>query len=174
MFIVPLLNFLIFSHESKGVVYVNKKIDADFLKTEKGNILLYFGYLGCIDVCTPFLQKLSLLYDSNDFKELKGETAIYFVNLTPEVEPELVHRFAQFFNKDFYGVYLSKKELFSLDRNFALFFADDLGDATQINHTDNLYLIKNDNGVKKLKAIYSIHPLRDKKLIDDIISQSKE
>lgn len=169
---VPLFQSLIFSTQSEGAMYINKKIQIDFIKSDKKNILLYFGYVGCADVCTPFLYKLSDLYKSKDFQTLKEDTDVFFINLTPDIEPSQADMFAKFFNQNFKGVYLSKKELFAIDRSFSLFFSDNLNEPTQINHTDYLYHIKNEPDSHVLKSIYFTHPLSNKKLIDDMIKKN--
>jgi len=166
--LVPLLQSLIFSANSTGKIDINKKVEASFIHSNKKNILIYFGYVGCADVCTPFLYKLSDLYESEAFKKFKDNTDVLFVNLTPNEEPFQADLFAKFFNKNFKGIYLSKKEILTLDRNFNLFFSDDLQDETQINHTDNLYLVQNKLDIKILKSIYFTHPLNSEQLIDEI------
>ena len=171
-FAIPLFQSLIFSSQSNGVIYINKEIQADFIQSDKKNILIYFGYVGCADICTPFLYKLSDLYESDTFKELQKDTDIFFVNLTPNTEPKQVDIFAKFFNQNFKSVYLSKRELLQLDRTFDLFFSDDLSETTELNHTDYLYLIDNTKKLKHLKSIYFTHPLRNKKLIDDMINKN--
>jgi protein SCO1/2 len=83
-----------------------------------------------------------------------------------EFQPDL---FAKFFNKNFKGVYLPKNRVFNVDRNFGLFFSRGLADAAELNHTDHIYLIQNSSDSKVLKKIYSVHPIKTQKLIDDII-----
>lgn len=170
-FSVPLFQSLFFSATNSGVLYINKKIDANFLHSDKKNLLVYFGYVGCADVCTPFLSKLSQLYESQAFTKLQKETDIFFVNLTPNIEPEQAEMFAKAFHKDFNGVYLSKQELLKLDRTFDLFFSDALTETTELNHTDYLYLLENHKGIMLLKSIYFTHPLREQQLINDMISK---
>ena len=172
-FTVPLFQSLIFSTHSDGTMHIDKEVHADFLQSEKKYILLYFGYVGCAEVCTPFLDKLSTLYRSKEFHALKENTDIFFVNLTSKIEPSQADMFAKAFNKNFKGVYLSKKELFSLDREYGLFYSDDLSDTTALNHTDYLYLLENNKDSKLLKKIYFTHPLKSKNLIDDIIHLTK-
>lgn len=168
---VPLFQSLLFSTKSEGVIYIDKEIQVNFIKSDKKNILLYFGYVGCANVCTPFLDKLSNFYESKKFQTLKKDTDIFFINLRPNIEPSQADMFAKNFNKNFKGIYLSKKELFAIDRNFNLFFSDNLNESTEINHTDYLYLINNTSDSKVLKSIYFTHPLRDGKLIDDMIKK---
>ena len=169
---VPLFQSLIFSSKSEGVIHIDKEIQIDFVKSDKKNILLYFGYVGCTDVCTPFLEKLSDLYESKNFQTLQEKTDVFFINLTPGIEPSQADMFAKVFNQNFKGVYLSKKELYSIDRNFGLFFSDNLNESTEINHTDYLYFIENNTNSHILRSIYFTHPLRSEKLIDDMIKKN--
>jgi len=154
---------------SNGTIQINKNVEVPFLHSDKKIILLYFGYVGCQDVCSPFLMKLSKLYDSKEFDGVIEDVEIIFVNLTPEVEAFQPDLFAKFFNTHFKGIYLTKREVLNIDRNFALFFSRDLNEKSELNHTDYLYLIKNSNNTFILKNIYSTHPLEEKKLINDII-----
>ncbi|MDD5400868.1 MAG: SCO family protein [Sulfurimonas sp.] len=170
---VPFVQSLFFSGNSKGAIKVEREIKADFIKSDKKFILLFFGYFGCRDVCTPIMEEMARLYESKEFEEVKDSVDFLFVNLTPEVEKSQPDLFAKYFNKNFNGVYLSKSELFAIDRNFELYFARSLSDDTELNHTDNIYLIQNGVKTKVLKSIYSTHPLKIKKLIDDIIQIKK-
>ncbi len=168
-FMMPLFQSLLFDADTQGSIEINKNIDAKFIQSDKKIILLFFGYVGCADICTPLLQELSNLYTSKEFEIHQKDVEVLFINLTPEIDALQPDLFAKFFNKNFNGVYLSKKEILTLDRNFGLFFSQDLSDATQLNHTDYLYLIQNDKDIKTVKSIYTTHPLKTKKLIDDII-----
>lgn len=160
---------LFFSQSFQGAMVIEKEVKADFIKSDKKFVLLFFGYFGCRDVCTPILEEMSKMYESKEFEEIKESVDFVFVNLTPEVEAFQPDLFAKYFNNTFKGVYLSKSELFSMDRKFELYFARSLSDNSELNHTDNLYLIENNPKTKVLKSIYSTHPLKRKKLIDDII-----
>ena len=166
----PFLQSLFFSHTNEGTIQIDKLVEADFIKSDKKLVLLFFGYVGCQEVCAPFLRELSTIYESKEFRSVRGDVDVVFVNLTPTAEASQVDSFAKFFNNAFNGVYLSKKELFGVDRNFSMFFSQSIGDKSELNHTDYLYLLRNANGERLLKNIYSTHPLRKEKLINDIIS----
>jgi protein SCO1/2 len=166
---MPLFQSFFFSSNTDGGIVINKEVKADFIESDKKIVLLFFGYVGCDDVCTPVLQKLSALYESDEFKSVKDDVEILFVNLTPEVQEFQPDLFAKFFNKNFKGVYLPKNRVFNVDRNFGLFFSRGLADAAELNHTDHIYLIQNSSDSKVLKKIYSVHPIKTQKLIDDII-----
>lgn len=167
---VPLFQSFIFSSNTQGAIEINKEIDMEFVKSDKKIVLIFFGYVGCTDICTPILEKFSTLYNSTEFDYIRNEIDVYFVNLKPEIEVFQANLFAKYFNDDFKDVYLSRRELLNIDRAFGLFFSKDLNDDTELNHTDYIYLIDNSKEKKLLKSIYSNHPLNNKQLISDIIS----
>ncbi len=165
---VPFIQSFLFSTKSGGRIEVNKEVECDYIKSDKKYLLLFFGYFGCADVCTPLLYTLNNLYVSKEFEDLKEDVDVVFINLTPEVKEFLPDLFAKFFNKKFQGIYLSKNDILRIDRSFELFFARGLSDETELGHTDYVYLIENNLDSKILKNIYVTHPLKAKMLIDDI------
>lgn len=165
----PFLQSFFFSAEKRGVIEIEKVVEAPYLHSDKKIILLFFGYVGCKDICTPFLTELSKLYDSKEFDSVREDVDVVFINLTPEIESLEADLFAKFFNEKFRGIYLSKKEILKIDRSFSLFFSQGISEKTELNHTDYLYLIQNSTMQLYLKNIYAPHPLEEKKLIDDII-----
>lgn len=166
---IPLLQSFLFSSETKGSIEINKEIKADFIKSDKKSVLVFFGYVGCIDVCTPILNDMNNLYQSKEFKNIKDDVEILFVNLTPEVEISQPDIFAKYFNQNFNGIYLSRKEILNIDRDLGVFFSRDLNEKTELNHTDHIYLIENSLKSKILKNIYTTHPLNKLKIINDIM-----
>jgi protein SCO1/2 len=171
---VPFVQSLFFSGSSNGAIKIDKEVRADYVSSQKHFSLLFFGYVGCRYVCTPDLQKAAALYESKEFAPFKNDVELYFVNLTPEVLPEQPDIFAKSFNKDFKGVYLNKKEVMNIDRSFGVYFAQSLKEKSEIDHSDNLYLIENKGEKKILKQIYFMHPLNAQKLISDIQKYKQE
>lgn len=166
---LPFLQSFLFSSNKNGSIVVNKIVKADFINSDKRFSIVFFGYVGCTDVCTPLLKKLNSMYSSKKFDRVKDDTNIIFVNLTDEVEKYQPDLFAKFFNEHFTGVYMSKEEIFSIDRLFGLFFSRSISDESQMNHTDYLYLIENHSGEKILKKMYNTHPLNADKIVKDIL-----
>ncbi|EDZ62652.1 periplasmic Cu-chaperone (thioredoxin-fold) [Sulfurimonas gotlandica GD1] len=165
---VPFIQSFIFVSNTKGKIEINKELEASYVKSDRKFILLFFGYVGCVDVCTPLLEKLNTMHESKEFEAVKEDVEVMFVNLTPEVEKHQPDNFAKVFNKDFKGVYLSRKETLSIDRTFGLFFSRSLSDKTELDHTDFLYLIENASNRQVLKNIYSVHPFNKEKITEDI------
>lgn len=165
---LPFFQSLIFASNTQGKIEISENIEANYIKSDKEFVLLFFGYVGCTDVCTPMLEKLSTLYESKKFETMKNDVDVIFVNLTPEVQEHQPELFAKFFNPSFKGVYLSRKETLNIDRTFGLFFSRSISDKTELNHTDFLYLVRNNKNSKVLKSMYSIHPLNREKIMEDI------
>lgn len=165
---VPFLQSFIFLSNTQGKIEVDKKIEAHYINSDKKIVLLFFGYVGCTDACTPLLERLSALYESREFEAVREGVDIIFINITPEVQEYQPELFAKFFNPAFRGIYLSKKETLNIDRTFGMFFSRSMSDKTEVDHTDYLYLVKNDSNAKILKSIYSVHPFNKEKIIEDI------
>lgn len=108
------------------------------------------------------------MYTSDAFQELQDSTAIVFVNLIPELSSDLAQLFSASFNDNFIGIHLSKKELYSVDRTFSLFYTPSLLDKKELSHSDSIYLLKKEDGALILKNIYMTHPLNAKQLTEDI------
>ena len=171
---IPFLQSLFFSAKMDGAVTINQEIDADYIKSDKKIVLLFFGYVGCKYVCTPDLEKIAKLYESNPLKGIKNDIDVLFVNLKPEVGKDAPDIFAKSFDSHFKGIYLTKSEIQNIDRSFGLSFSDDLSDKTQMNHSDNLYLISNNSNSKVLKSIYFMHPLNSNNLTNELIKLHRQ
>ena len=173
---VPILQSLFFAQQTTGKIIVNKNIDAPYLApADKDLILVFFGYVGCVKVCSPILKQLSNFYDSAEFAPVQPFVSFSFVNLMPQLESNQPDLFAKSFNPEFKGIYLSQKELMGIDRQFSLFFSNSLRDEGEIDHSDHLYLVQRQkNGLLLLKNIYTMHPLNQKRLIHDIHEIQKE
>lgn len=170
LIVLPFAQTLIFSQQTSGKMSIENAIEAPYLTSmEKDLTLVFFGYVGCVKVCTPILYQLDDLYDSHEFAPVKPFVGFAFVNLMPEVQPDQPKAFAKSFNPDFDGIYLTQKELMGIDRDFSLFFSKSLADSTEIDHSDHIYLIeKENNGIVILKNIYTTHPLNKDQIIADI------
>lgn len=170
LIVLPFVQTLIFSKQTSGKMSIEHSIEAPYLRSmEKDLTLVFFGYVGCVKVCTPILYQLDDLYDSREFAPIKPFVGVVFVNLMPEVQPDQPKAFAKSFNPDFDGIYLTQRELMGIDRDFSLFFSKSLADSTQIDHSDHIYLIeKEKNGIVILKNIYTAHPLNKDQIITDI------
>lgn len=167
---IPLLQSF-FGQKQKSKYEIYKEIEAPFLPQSKNKIaLLFFGYYGCADVCTPFLQELSTLYRSKTFEMLRAHVDFYFINLTPRIDPHMPDDFVKYFHPNFHGVYLSAKELRHIDRTFELYFAPSLYDTASLSHSSQLYLLLRDANTTTLISSYKTAPLDTLELQSDIVN----
>lgn len=158
------------SHSNK--IVVDKEVEISFLANSEAEfVVIFFGYVGCVDICTPILSEIDDIYNSQEFTTLKNYVEFNFINLTPNIDPDQSELFAKNFNQNFIGIHLSKKQLLNIDREFRLFFSDSLLDKRELNHSDHIYLLqKSKKGRYILKNIYTTHPLNKKLFTDDIIT----
>lgn len=173
---IPMIQFFMLTQENGGRIAVNKRIEAPYLnENQKEYLLVFFGYVGCVKVCTPVLHQIGDFYASAQFAPLKPFVGVSFVNLMPELAPDQPDMFAKSFHPDFKGVYLMQKELMRVDRQFSLFFSKSISDPGEIDHSDHLYLIqRKKDGSLILKNIYSTHPIDRAMIMDDIRKLQKE
>lgn len=166
---IPLFQSILFQETTAGKIYINKQIEVPYLHaSEKKLALVFFGYYGCADICTPFLEKMSKIYESDAFSPYKKDIDIYFINLNPSVKKNNPDEFAKYFNSNFKGVYLAHNEIMKIDRSFGLYHAKSLKNKYDMKHTDSLYLLKKDNMDFTLKYIYLNKLLNSNTLIQDI------
>lgn len=166
----------LYANQTQGHIAADETVNAPYLqKNTKRFQLVFFGYVGCKTVCTPMLHQLSSFYDSPSFARFKPYVGVSFVNLIPEMDPNLPQAYAGSINPNFVGIHLNQKELASIDKEFSLFIAKRLNDPGEIDHSDHLYLIERDKkGNLLLKNIYITHPLDKEKIISDINSFLKK
>ena len=151
-----------------GILKTNKKIDSKIFNNFKSKyIFVFFGYVGCVDVCTPRLKELSDLY--MQVKKEKIDINTLFINMLDFKDKELPQLFASHFNKEFKGVTLQKQELLHIQNEFNIYNTPSLTKPGEYNHTSFLFLlkrtIKNDY---KLIRIYTNTPFPKDVILGDI------
>lgn len=168
--VVPFLQAWFFTQHTSGKTIVDKPINAPYLKnTKKDLTLVFYGYVGCVRVCTPILHQLDDFYDSPSFAPLKPFVGVAFVNLMPELGVNQPQAFAESFNPDFEGIYLTHKGIMNIDRELQVFFSKSLSEKGEMDHSEHLYLIEREkSGIVVLKNIYTTHPINRALIIEDI------
>eukprot|EP00767_Chilomastix_cuspidata_P007862 gnl/Chilomastix_cuspidata/8733.p1 GENE.gnl/Chilomastix_cuspidata/8733~~gnl/Chilomastix_cuspidata/8733.p1 ORF type:complete len:192 (+),score=4.36 gnl/Chilomastix_cuspidata/8733:37-612(+) len=156
---------ILYSNDKAGKV--NKEIqniNFDFLKNEtKEYVLLFFGYVGCGNICPPALNSISQIYNRLD----KDHFSFYFINLQPNVFEKDVKPFAKAFNKDFKGIYLNKKELVDITSKLQVKYSPI--NIIDMDHTGFLYLLeKSANNMYKQKFIYTARPFDIEYISNDL------
>ncbi len=155
---------------TKGISRVALKKEVNLplvLNDDKDIKLIFFGYSGCRDICTPRLGSIGTFYKTLD-KEIQKRVGVEFLDISVPYDKTLPSRFAQFFNSDFKGIYLSQTILRDYTKIFDVFFSPSLLDETEYDHTANLYLMKRTSGKKELRYIYSAYPYDYQQISQDI------
>lgn len=155
---------------TKGIsrVSLNKEINLPLiLNDEKQVKLLFFGYSGCTDVCTPRLFSIDEFYKSLD-KQTKQNVGVEFLDISVPFDNTLPSRFAEFFNPEFKGIYLAQDILRDYTKVFDVYFSPSLSDEYEYDHTTNIYLLKKTKGKKELRYIYNAYPYNYKQIHLDI------
>jgi len=135
--------------------------------------LLFFGYSGCINVCTPRLRDLSTLYETFD-ESIKKRVGIEFIDISTPDDEMLPQAFATAFHPDFKGIYLNSKVLREYTKAFEVYFSQSLIDKTEFYHTSNLYILKKVNGKKEIRFIYNTYPYNFEQIRRDIMELINE
>lgn len=157
----------IYSSNSPGRINKEISLDFDFLKEEKSPVvLLFFGYVGCSNICAPAMTELSRIYEQLN----KTKTKVYFINVLDATSKELPNVYAKNYHKDFKGIYL---DVLGLQK-----IADKLNlsiikiDNTEVSHSGYLYVLEKDLVSKKynLQYIYTTRPFDEKSIIFDVNS----
>ena len=167
---VLILIMIIPTFFTKGIsrVSLNKEVNLPLLMNDEKDIkLLFFGYSGCRDICTPRLYSIDEFYKTLD-TETRKRVGVEFLDISIPLDKTLPLRFAQFFNPDFKGIYLPQTRLRDYTKAFDVFFSQSLIDETEYDHTANLYLMKKTPGKKELRYVYSAYPYDYQQISQDI------
>ena len=145
---------------TKGIsrTTMNQEFDLPLLMNDEKDVkLLFFGYSGCSDICSPRLEAINKFYTMLT-KEEKKRVGVEFVDISSPSDKSLPHRFASFFNPDFKGIYLNQKVLREYTKAFQVFFSKSLLNETEYDHSANLYLVKKNKAHKSIRYVYSAYP----------------
>lgn len=178
LFVIALsiLIMILPSFTTKGIsrVSLEKELKLPLILNDDKEVkLVFFGYSGCSDICTPRLQSLSTFYNSLS-EETKQKTSIEFVDISIPADKTLPNIFAKIFNKDFKGIYLDKNTVRAYTKAFQVYFSKSLLDEKEFDHSTNLYLVKKENNVKYLKYVYTSYPFDFQQIHSDIEELTNE
>ena len=154
--------------EGVSRVELNQQLSLPLVLNDEEDIeIIFFGYSGCVDVCTPRLESLSFFYKELS-KDMKKRIKISFFDISRPLDHTLPQRFSESFHKDFKGIYLEETILRDYTKAFGVYFAPSLTDTTEYDHTPNLYITKRTNDKKTLRFIYSAYPYDYKQIQADL------
>jgi len=147
-----------FAGKSLSYVELEQELKLDSVLNGKEDIeLIFFGYAGCLNVCTPRLYDIKQWYETLSRKDQERITLKFFDLSTPE-DPQTPDIFVKGFHPNFKGIYLDENIIRDYTKVFTVYFAKSLVDEDEIDHSTHLYITKRSNGTKVLRAIYTTYP----------------
>lgn len=135
-----------------------------FNQYKEEQLLVFFGYVGCVEVCTPRLEELNEIYTQVD----SNKTGVVFINLAKVYDKDLPLLFVHQFNENFYAPHLDKNILDEIKSEFNIYFAQSIRSSVDYDHTSYVYLLKREKDGFELKSIYITTPLQKKEIIADL------
>lgn len=152
-----------------------RPINANYLYVgKKEYMLVFYGYVGCVKVCSPVLDNLNTFYSSDAFSKFEPSVDLIFVNLLPQLSPEQPDQYVKSFNPKFIGVYLTQQQIAGIDKELNLYLSNRADEAFELDHSDHVYLIKREkNGDLMLINTYTTHPLNQALILDDLAKYTR-
>lgn len=152
------LFFLPSFFKGQGFVSIDRPLQSRvFDRFEKENLLVFFGYVGCTDICAPRLEELAAMYASLS-RARQEKVDVVFVNITQLADPEHPALFSRSFCPSFKGVYLEQKALHRLMAEFKARYAPSLLEKEAYDHTAFLYLLHKEKKGYSIKGIFTNIP----------------
>ncbi|MFK5937929.1 MAG: SCO family protein [Sulfurimonas sp.] len=155
---------------TKGIsrITLHQELDLPLILNDNKDIeIIFFGYAGCVDICTPRLQALSDFYNKLN-KKIKQRVGLVFLDISSPINKNLPSEFAKSFNDNFRGIYLNSSILRNYTKAFSVYFSKSLMNKTEYDHTTNLYIVKRDKRKKEVRYIYTAYPYDFKQINLDI------
>jgi protein SCO1/2 len=141
-------------------------VDFPFLKGETADVVLvYFGYVGCTRVCTPALNDLAEIYRETKQQEFKNIPSVWFINMTPQMDPLSVQSWAEHFDKGFKSYAPNEVELQKMVHTLNLVYTR-LG--VEAEHMPYAYLLQKKGTGYELLYIYTSSPYNRDLILNDI------
>lgn len=112
------------------------------------DLLVFFGFTHCPDVCPLTLSRVAKIYDALDHSDA---VQVIMITVDPANDtPELTHQYANGFHPDFVGLGGDNSAIAQAAKTF--FVGYNASDSGQIAHTDALFLVDKKG---KLQVVYS-------------------
>ena len=133
----------------KGSSFSLKDINNEIITEESFNgpvTVLFFGFTYCPDVCPITLNKINLVMNKLDKKDL-DKLKVFFISIDPERDtPEVLKDYLSSWENKFYGITGEPEKIFLLSRSWGILseriFSDD-GTNYNVNHSSSVIILKN-------------------------------
>ena len=145
----------------------NKLVELPFvLESNKSKCVIFFGYVGCPEVCPVSLAKIA----ETSRKLNDNKLQVVFISLNNKSQAE-TEKFAKIFDSSFVGFKLSKDEQRELIERFNVFWSPERKIIKrEAAHSPYIYFLKKEKEAWILKNVYTQYPAK----VDDLITLTKE
>lgn len=139
--VITLLPMLLDPKEA-GIVQMDQAVHHPlFERFEEPALLLFFGYVGCSDVCTPRLNDMARAYRALGRPQ---SLRVLFVDVAGVADGAQARAFAAYFDDAFEGLVLEPAARRALMREFEIYLAPSLTSRGNFDHTAFFYLLRRD------------------------------
>ena len=140
----------------KGSSFSLKDISNKIITEESFNgpvTVLFFGFTYCPDVCPITLNKINLVMNKLDKKDL-DKLKVFFISIDPERDtPEVLKDYLSSWENKFYGITGEPEKIFLLSRSWGILsekiFSDD-GTNYNVNHSSSVIILKKGKYVDRI------------------------
>ena len=140
----------------KGSSFSLKDINNEIITEESFNgpvTVLFFGFTYCPDVCPITLNKINLVMNKLDKKDL-DKLKVFFISIDPERDtPEVLKDYLSSWENKFYGITGEPEKIFLLSRSWGILsekiFSDD-GTSYTVNHSSSVIILKKGKYVDRI------------------------
>ena len=140
----------------KGSSFSLKDISNKIITEESFNgpvTVLFFGFTYCPDVCPITLNKINLVMNKLDKKDL-DKLKVFFISIDPERDtPEVLKDYLSSWENKFYGITGEPEKIFLLSRSWGILsekiFSDD-GTSYTVNHSSSVIILKKGKYVDRI------------------------
>ena len=154
---------------SFGYIKLDQKLESSHFKQYSAkNLLVFFGYVGCADICTPRLLELAKVY--KDLEKKQVDVTVLFINLSPIKDVNAPALFAKSFHPEFKGLYLNQQQLKDVKLEFNV-YSTALRENNQLDHSAFLYRLEKNNNNYYLTRIYTQAPFSEAVIVSDLMNE---
>lgn len=139
----------------------------------ESNVLVFFGYVGCPEICTTRMKEIADVYKDFVDKNNNGNLSVLFVNLESNHSTDVAEDYAQSYNQNFKGVTYGKQDLKRMLQQFRASYSRGFSNKNEIYHSQFLYFVQEDENEEYfVKQIYIHFPFNKEQVVTDLAEVS--
>lgn len=171
LLITVFMVFVVFNHQNRYDFKLQSIEGEKTLKDFKGqNLIIYFGFTACADVCPG---TLALLSNALEESKLKDRYKILFISLDPERDSiKIADEYAKYFYNNSIALIPTQKQLKKIAKAYGVYYEKiDLNDSVMkysIAHSGSIFIFDSNGNFKT-----EVNNLTKDNVINAIIQNAK-